>query len=111
MYDLRRSRRRTTAALAVLCVLAPAAAAGCGGDDAPAVCEDLEQLSSDIDTLKEIDLTAGEGAIADVEASLEAITTDLGAVQDRRRSRALGADCRTGLIARRVVHRVRHRKG
>ena len=61
--------------------LAPAAAAGCGGDDAPAVCEDLEQLSSDIDTLKEIDLTAGEGAIADVEASLEAITTDLGAVR------------------------------
>ena len=80
-YDLRRSGRRTTAALAVLCALAPAAAAGCGGDDTPAVCDDLEQLSSDIETLKEIDLTAGEGAIADVESSLEAITTDLGTVK------------------------------
>ena len=32
-YDLRRSRRRTAVALAVLCALVPAAA-GCGGDDA-----------------------------------------------------------------------------
>ena len=80
-YELRRSGRRTTVALAVLCALAPAAAAGCGGDDTPAVCDDLEQLSSDIDTLKAVDLTAGEGAIADLEASLEAITTDLASVK------------------------------
>ena len=79
-YDLRRSGRRAAVALAVLCALVPVAA-GCGGDDKPAVCEDLEQLSSDMDTLQGIDLTAGEGAIADVEASLEAITTDLEAVK------------------------------
>ena len=47
----------------------------------PLCVSDLEQLSSDIDTLKELDLTAGEGAIADIEASLEAITTDLGTVK------------------------------
>ena len=75
-YDLRRSGRRAAVALAVFCALVPAAA-GCGGDDKPAVCSDLEQLSSDIDTLQAIDLTAGEGAIADVEESLGAITTDL----------------------------------
>ena len=79
-YDLRRSGRRTAVALAVLCALAPAAA-GCGGDDQPAVCDDLEQLSSDIDSLQEMDLTAGEGAIADLEASLETITTDLETVK------------------------------
>ena len=79
-YDLRRSRRRTAVALAVICALVPAAA-GCGGDDKPAVCSDLEQLSSDIDTLQAIDLTAGEGAIADVEESLGAITTDLESVK------------------------------
>ena len=79
-YDLRRSGRRTALALAVICALVPAAA-GCGGDDQPAVCNDLEQLSSDIDTLQAIDLTAGEGAIADVEESLGAITTDLQSVR------------------------------
>ena len=80
-YELTRSGRRTTAALAVLCALVPAAATGCGGDDTPAVCDGLEQLSSDIESLKAVDLTAGEGAIADLEASLEAITTDLGTVK------------------------------
>ena len=79
-YNLRRSWRRTALALAVMCALVPAAA-GCGGDDKPAVCSDLEQLSSDIDTLKAIDLTTGEGAIADVEESLGAITTDLESVK------------------------------
>ena len=79
-YDLRRSGRRTAVTLAVLCALVPAAA-GCGGDDQPAVCDDLEQLSSDIETLQAIDLTSGEGAIADLEASLEAITTDLQTVK------------------------------
>ena len=79
-YDLRRSGRRTAVALTVLCALVPAAA-GCGGDDTPAVCDDLEQLSSDIDALQAMDLTAGEGAIADLEASLETITTDLETVK------------------------------
>ena len=78
--DLRPSGRWTAVALAVLCALA-LAAAGCGGDDKPAVCDDLEQLSSDIDELQGIDLTAGEGAIADVEASLESIKTDLASVK------------------------------
>ena len=79
-YDLRRSRRRTAVALAVLSALVPAAA-GCGGDDTPAVCGDLEQLSSDIDALTAMELTAGEGAIADLESSLETITTDLETVK------------------------------
>ncbi len=79
-YDLRRSRRRMTVALAVLSALVPAAA-GCGGDDQPAVCGGLEELSSDIDSLKAIELTAGEGAIADLEASLETIRTDLETVK------------------------------
>ena len=78
--DLRRSRRRMAVALAVLAALV-LAGAGCGGDEKPAVCGDLEQLSSDIETLQAIDLTSGEGAIADLEASLEAITTDLAAVK------------------------------
>lgn len=79
-YNLRRSGRGTAVALAVLCALV-LAAAGCGGDDKPAVCDDLEQLSSDIDTLQGIELTTGEGAIADFEASLETITTDLQTVK------------------------------
>ena len=49
---------------------------------APAVCDDLEQLSSDIDTLKAIEhLPSGDGAIADLDASLAAITTDLQTVK------------------------------
>ena len=79
-YEPRRSRRRIAVALAVLCGLV-AAAAGCGGNDKPAVCGDLEQLSSDIDTLQGIDLTSGNGAIADLDASLQAITTDLKTVK------------------------------
>ena len=79
-YEVRPSRQRMAVALAVLCALVPAAA-GCGGDDQPAVCDDLEQLSSDIETLQAIDLTAGEGAIADLEASLESITTDIATVK------------------------------
>ncbi len=79
-YDLRCSRRRTAVAVAVLCALV-LPAAGCGGDDKPAVCSSLEQLSSDIDALKSTDLKAGEGAIADVEESLDAITTDLQSVK------------------------------
>ena len=109
-YEVRPSRQRMAVALAVLCALVPAAA-GCGGDDKPAVCDDLEQLSSDIDTLQAIDLTAGEGAIADLEASLEAITTDLADRQDRCRGGALGADSGLGDIARSGVHGVRRREG
>ena len=85
-------------ALAVLCALV-LAAAGCGGDDTPAGCDDsLEQLSSDIDTLQAIELTSGEGAIADLEASLEAITTDLETVKTDRGG-ALGAHRGTRDIA------------
>ena len=79
-YDMRRPGRLSAVALAVVCGLV-LATAGCGGDDQPAVCEDLEQLSSDIDGLQELDLTAGEGAIADLEEALGAITTDLQAVK------------------------------
>ena len=75
-YDLGSSRRWTAVALAVLCALV-LAAAGCGGDDAPSVCDDLEQVSSDVEELQGLDLTEGESSIADLEASLETITTDL----------------------------------
>ncbi len=109
-YDLRRSGRRTAVALAVLCALVPAAA-GCGGDDQPAVCDDLEQLSSDIDTLQAIDLTAGEGAIADLEASLEAITTDLQTVKTDAEAELSEPIAATGDIARSAVHGVRRREG
>ncbi len=78
--DLRRWRRTTAVALAVLCALV-LTAAGCGGDDKPAACDSLEQLSTDMDKLQAMDLTAGEGAIADLDASLETIKTDLAAVK------------------------------
>lgn len=55
--------------------------AGCGGDDAPAVCGSLESLSTDVEALQDMDIEAGEGAVADVEESLEAIQTDLESVK------------------------------
>ena len=56
-------------------------AAGCGGDDAPAVCGSLESLSTDVEALQDIDIEVGEGSVADVEESLEAIQTDLESVK------------------------------
>lgn len=78
-----RSRWLTAVALIVLSA-GVLAVSGCGGgDEAPAVCQDLEQLSSDIDGLH-IEFQAGEAAIADIadiEASLDAIGTDLSSVK------------------------------
>lgn len=76
----RRSRpwaRVSLAALGAGVVLA----AGCGGDDVPAVCGSLESLSTDVEALQDIDIEVGEGAIADVEESLQAIQTDLESVK------------------------------
>ena len=56
-------------------------ATGCGGDDAPAVCGSLESLSTDVEALQDIDIEAGEGSVANVEESLEAIQTDLESVK------------------------------
>jgi hypothetical protein len=50
-------------------------ASGCGGDDTPEACANLEDVSAD--ELQSLDLTSGEGTIADVEASLETIRADL----------------------------------
>ena len=80
-YRLPSSGRRTAGAFAIALALVPVIATGCGGDDKPAVCGDLEQLSSDMDSLKAIDVTPGEGAIADIDASLNAIMKDLSNVK------------------------------
>jgi hypothetical protein len=53
------------------------AAGGCGGDDTPDACAGLEDVSADVDELQSLDLSSGEGTIADVEASLETIRADL----------------------------------
>ena len=78
--DLRGARRRIGLTLVVLgtCVLA---ASGCGGSDTPAVCGSLESLSADIDSLQAIDITLGEGTVAELEESLETIATDLETVK------------------------------
>ena len=74
--DRKRRRRVTGLGIAVVCAGA-LAAGGCGGDDTPAACSSLEDVSADVDELQSLDLSAGEGAIADVEASLETIRADL----------------------------------
>jgi hypothetical protein len=68
--------RLTLAGLAVL-TAAVLGLSACGGDDTPAVCQDLEQLSSDVDALTDIDIEFGEGTIAEIEDSLDAIGADL----------------------------------
>ena len=74
--DRKRRWRLTGLGVAVVCAGA-LAAGGCGGDDTPAACASLEDVSADVDELQSLDLSAGEGAIADVEASLETIRADL----------------------------------
>ena len=76
------SKRVAGLALAALLSAGALALAGCGGDDeAPAVCGSLEQLSSDIDGLQNIDVVAGEGTVAEIETSLDAIKADLESVK------------------------------
>ena len=56
--------------------------AGCGGDDPPAVCDSLETLSGDVEQLQDLDPQVGEGAVADIEESLDSIRTDLETVKE-----------------------------
>lgn len=74
------SRRLRDAGLVALCA-GVLVVTGCGGDDAPAVCDDLEQLSADIDSLQAVEISAGDGAIAEIEEALDAIVADLGNVK------------------------------
>ena len=76
-----RIRGATKAGFAVLLAGVALTAGGCGGNDQPAVCDSLENLSSDVSALRDIDLKAGEGTVAEIEASLETIKTDLQSVK------------------------------
>ncbi len=56
--------------------------ASCAGDDTPAVCDSLETLRGDVDQLQELDPQVGEGAVADIEDSLDSIRTSLETVKE-----------------------------
>ena len=75
------STRVTGVAVAALLGAVALALGACGGDETPAVCGSLEQLSSDIGGLRDIDAGAGEGVAAEIETSLDAIVADLGSVK------------------------------
>ena len=90
--DMRRLRWAPSLGIALLSAGA-LAVGGCGGDDAPEGaasspastlstttakgCGGLEDVSADVDELQAVDLESGEAAIADIEASLDAIRADL----------------------------------
>ena len=78
--DPAQSRRLKFVGL-LLVAAAVLAFAGCGGSDTPAVCDSLETLRADVDELQGTDLTAGEEAVAEIEASFDSIRTDLDAVK------------------------------
>lgn len=55
--------------------------AGCGDSGKPAVCGSLDNLSTDVNELKNIDPKEGEAAMSEIESSFDSIRTDLAEVK------------------------------
>ena len=66
---------------ALLLASAVGVLAGCGGSETPEVCDSLETLSGSVNELQDLDPEVGEGAVADIEESLDSIRTDVEAVK------------------------------